>query len=211
MRLGRVNRLSACGWFLVFSLYASGASAAILTVNGDGLLTGAQNVIVEGNAYDVMFVTGLCSDVFDGCDEVSDFFFQNEAIAVAASQALLDQVIIDGPLGAFDTDPLLTETCNTTGSSPLCFISTPYGFSNPAPGLTEILTGAAVNAAEPNMIGAVDFAGPGTLNTDPAAGTTGLAVWMESAAQIPVSSTATLLGLGLLLLAVTGTCQKVRA
>jgi hypothetical protein len=83
---------------------APGVSAATLTVTG-GILTGATNVDVGGSFYDVVFVDGTCAAVFNGCDDPTDFIFPTSATAVAASQALIDQVFLDGPLGQFDSNP----------------------------------------------------------------------------------------------------------
>ncbi len=91
-------------------LMAGGAQAATLNVIG-GILHGASNVLVDGNLYDVEFLDGTCIERYNGCDDVSDFTFQTEASAVLASQALLDQVFLDGAAGSFDTDPALTNGC----------------------------------------------------------------------------------------------------
>ena len=50
----------------------------------------------DGNLYDVQFLDGSCISLFNGCDDVSDFTFQTQAAAILASQALLDQVLLDG-------------------------------------------------------------------------------------------------------------------
>ena len=91
-------------------LMASGAQAVTLTVVG-GQLMGASSVLVDGALYDVQFVDGTCIDLYNGCDDTSDFTFQTEASAALASQALLDQVFIDGPAGDFDSDPYLSFSC----------------------------------------------------------------------------------------------------
>src|SRR5262245_52041146 len=97
---------------------ASVASAATLIVAGK--LFGASDVDVNGTLYNVMFVDGTCIALFSGCDEASDFTFQTEADARAASQALGDQVFFNsqGPIGVppieFDTTPGLTAGCVIT-------------------------------------------------------------------------------------------------
>ena len=49
-------------------LTVASAQAANLSVNGSGLLTGANNVNVGGILYNVIFVDGSCIGLFDGCD-----------------------------------------------------------------------------------------------------------------------------------------------
>jgi hypothetical protein len=106
----------------VLVLVASGAQAATLTVVG-GQLMGASDVLVDGSLYDVQFLDGTCIDLYNGCDDTSDFTFQTSASAFLASQALLDQVFLDGPLGLFDVSPLLTNGCSDSGA---CVAATPY-------------------------------------------------------------------------------------
>lgn len=104
------------------TLIMAQANAATLNVDGSGRLLGAGGVDVSGTLYDVSFQTGTCAAVFDGCDEDSDFTFQTFAGSGYAAVALLDQVFLDGPQGAFDTMPGLTGPCN----DPLaCYIFTP--------------------------------------------------------------------------------------
>ncbi len=90
-------------------------------------LTGAQNVLVNGTLYDVTFLGGTCIDIFDGCEEAADFEFTDEATAKAAAQALIDQVFIDIPAGAFDSDPYLTNSCTMrTSRMRICNVNIPY-------------------------------------------------------------------------------------
>ncbi|HIG00776.1 MAG TPA: hypothetical protein EYQ66_05655 [Myxococcales bacterium] len=100
-------------------LMASGVQAATLNVIG-GQLHGASGVIVDGNAYDVEFLEGSCISLFDGCDDVSDFTFQTQAAAILASQALLDQALLDGGAGLFDSQPGLTFGC-VPSDTPNCW------------------------------------------------------------------------------------------
>lgn len=99
------------------------ASAATLIVDG-GILKGAIGVNVSGNLYDVQFVDGTCQQLFNGCNEISDFPFKTKSEAISAGQALLDQVFLDGPWGNFDSIPQLTKGCvNGFGS---CHIIIPH-------------------------------------------------------------------------------------
>lgn len=97
-------------------------SMPILQVTG-GILTGALNIDVDGTLYDVEFVDGKCTQIFDGCDDITDFTFQTADSATAASQALLDHVFVVDVLGDFDSAPNLTLGCEGGAT---CFTHTPY-------------------------------------------------------------------------------------
>lgn len=119
-----------------FCIAASRADAATLNVIG-GQLFGASNVDVDGLLYDVEFIDGACVDLFSGCDEAGDFTFNTSADALAASQALLDQVFIDGGLGSFDSDTSLINGCS--GGS--CSVWTVYALNTS----TTVLAGQVRN------------------------------------------------------------------
>ena len=108
--------------------FAIPSSAATLIIDGNGQLTGAQGVDVQGTLYDVAFVDGTCAAVFNGCDSVSDFQFQS-TLAVTAGQSLLAQVFLDGNAGQFDTNPALTSGCENIG---FCTVLTPFFVQNTA-------------------------------------------------------------------------------
>ncbi len=175
---------------------ARGSDAATLNVVG-GELLGASNVNVGGMLYDVAFIDGSCETVFGGCDELSDFDFITAPDALAASQALLDQVFLDVPAGDFDTEPELTTGC--TGTS-RCEAWTPYAF-----GGFGISAGRAINR-EP-------AGGPDIANTS-ASATTDLfltslsvyAVWTP----VPEPTTGALLAAGMLGLALRGRSRRSR-
>lgn len=99
-------------------LGAAPASAATLTTDNSGKLTGATGINVAGTSYDVSFIDGTCASVFSGCDANSDFAFNTDEAAGLAAQALLDQVF----LGTFDTSPSLTRGCTDTS---LCSVFIP--------------------------------------------------------------------------------------
>jgi hypothetical protein len=111
-------------------LFSSVASAATLNVVG-GILQGATDVNVNGTLYNVKFVDGTCQQLFNGCDDPSDFTFKTETDALAAGNALLNQVFLDGPLGKFDTSPELTAGC--VGGFGYCLTIIPYGIYLPGP------------------------------------------------------------------------------
>ncbi len=108
---------------VLFILAASSASAATLNVVG-GELLGASGVIVDGSSFNVEFLDGTCIDIYNGCDDVSDFTFQTAAAALLASQALLDLVFLDGA-DLFDSAPELTNGCTNAF---VCSARTGYGF-----------------------------------------------------------------------------------
>jgi len=111
---------------LILMTPMAGNAAVTLDVQG-GALMGASNVYVNGMLYDVEFIDGACAAHFDGCDATSDFDFQNRADADSASQALLDQVLLDVPEGMFDTLYNLTNGCEVNiGALPRCEIWIPY-------------------------------------------------------------------------------------
>jgi hypothetical protein len=105
---------------------AKGLKGKTINVVG-GQLMGASGVLVDGNLYGVQFLDGTCIDLFNGCDDVSDFTFQTEASATLASQALLDQVFLDGVDGAVDSLPSLTNGCEDATT---CLAN--YPLHNPA-------------------------------------------------------------------------------
>jgi len=107
---------------------ASSVQAATLNVVG-GQLMGASGVDVGGTLYDVAFLDGTCIDLFNGCDDPSDFTFTDSASAILAAQALRDQVFVDGPDGFFDSIPELTNGCEAdsiSGSLEYCNVRTVY-------------------------------------------------------------------------------------
>ncbi|MDH3378061.1 MAG: VPLPA-CTERM sorting domain-containing protein [Gammaproteobacteria bacterium] len=106
------------------AVFSTQIQAATLNVSG-GQLLGASNVDVGGNLYDVLFADGSCISLFDGCDELSDFVFQTEQDAFAASKALFIQVFEEA-IVSFDPDPALTFGCT---DQPVCQAYTPHGVS----------------------------------------------------------------------------------
>ena len=103
------------------------AHAATLDIRS-GQLFGAAGVDVNDILYDVAFRDGTCIELYGGADENTDFPFTNlsnindNSLAIVANQALLDQVFVDSPLGAFDSAPNLTNGCRSTGG---CEVFTP--------------------------------------------------------------------------------------
>jgi len=98
------------------------SAAPILQVTADGILIGAQRVLVNGVELDVSFVDGSCISVFDGCDDASDFDFHTEGDALQAAAALANQVFVVPP---FSTNPELTSGCEQPFTRN-CVILTPW-------------------------------------------------------------------------------------
>ena len=110
-------------------LSVQAGAAAVLDVDASGQLIGATGVEIEGSFFTVEFVEGSCADVFDGCVDTAAFTFTDQFAASLAADALLDQVFLDGALGAFDSDPSLTRGCATSGNvgADGCAVRTPWG------------------------------------------------------------------------------------
>jgi hypothetical protein len=187
---------------LAFALFAPIAYADSITLNVDdnGILTGARNVMVGGTPYDVGFVDGTCESVFGVCD-VSHFMATDVASATLFSQALLDQVLIDGIAGAFDSLPSTIFGCGpATRQNTICIVMTPFGIILGGSLGTETRFSEAVNwypsGIDPDEIVtssgllAYDTSTPATDND------LGRAVWAKWSA-VPEPSTLALLPLGL--------------
>ncbi len=85
--------------------------------------SGASRVDVNGTFYDVRFLDGSCRELYDGCNEASDFTFTTSSESFAASQALFDLFNLPAYAG-FSSNPASTNGCSF---SDFCYILTPYG------------------------------------------------------------------------------------
>ena len=117
MAHGKTTRLRLIAALMVIFTPLAGHSA-MLQVNGDGRLTGATGVDVGGTLWDVVFSDGEW-DYSSGTGLPAS----TKAEADLFSQALLDQVLIDSPLGLFDSDPEATIGCENLN---VCIFWTPY-------------------------------------------------------------------------------------
>jgi hypothetical protein len=117
--MNKISKLIAALFAIVL---AAQVHASVILQTSGSKLTGATGIEVGGKLYDVTFSGGSCADLFGGCDEISDFTFQTEADARAASQALLDNVFVD-LIQQFDSLPNLTEGCSDLTE---CTVVTPF-------------------------------------------------------------------------------------
>lgn len=109
------------------------ANADAIFIVENGVLTGADGVIVDGTSYDVRFVDGECTVVFDGCDAASDFDFDSQQLAILASAALMNQVFVNAGINGspdnYDSVPTLILGCTNPD---VCIAITPYAVGNAA-------------------------------------------------------------------------------
>ena len=167
-------------WFICF-----GTEHAVPTLQiTDGILTGARGVDVNGVLYDVDFLDGTCTALFSGCDSLQDFPFDTASEVTAASQALLDQVLLDSTLGNFDSIPSRIHGCADNTGQGFCLILTPADFqvNNSAAQNSSLEVGDLVR-------GVFTLAGEDTTIYD----TVVYAVWSPNSPVPELSSTAMLM------------------
>ncbi len=84
-----IGTVIAVAMLPITSWPTSANAVVILNVDADGLLIGATGLNVGGTLFDIRFLDGSCIDIFDGCDETSDFAFTDLNSAAAAATVLL--------------------------------------------------------------------------------------------------------------------------
>jgi hypothetical protein len=145
-----------------------------------------RNVLSAGGES----LDGTCIALFNGCDDVSDFTFQSHATAILASQALLDQVFLDGALGNFDSLPQLSFGCSDPS---VCHVLTPHGFTVSNPGIIDTLDVRNLASLTPDNDTILMKDNVVTLDLATSTNFT-YAVWSS---PVPEPSTALLMGFGL--------------
>src|SRR5262245_8216287 len=177
-------------------LGAPTARAAELIVV-DGLLYGATNVQVGSSLYNVLFKSGSCTELFNGCFNSSSFTFGTADSAAVAAQALLDQVFVDSPLGAFDSDPSKTNGVSGLSVGEFALIGTPFRVDFPVDAVVHIAMAVNCPAGPCNHYGVDAVDTTWGHNIQASFTNSPYAVW----SPVPEPSTGLLLGAGLAVLA----------
>lgn len=158
---------------LTLLLGAEMAIADVIWTVDSGKLTKAQGVNVSGTLYDVEFKEGTCASVFGACD-TAHFDFTTSGLALAASQALVDQVLINIAGYPFDDSPNLTYGISSTV---LAKLLTPYTTWNLGQGPTVAIAGNENASGSDGSSDGNDFTA-GFDSTD-----SGTYVWADWAVQ----------------------------
>jgi hypothetical protein len=171
-----LRTLTLAAWWVAAT---TAAAHPQLVFDENGLLRGARAVEVGGDLYDVEWRTGPCSDVFGGCANAM-FAFHSYDDAMAASQALLDQVFVDlSATQLYDSDPSRTVGCGAAG----CLVLTPY-FQDTHYLFTTYAIHAAAEASD-GTGSATRWSLTEVLEQFPYS--TVFAVWTESSVPVPGS------------------------
>jgi len=117
----------------------TGAAGAATLQYSNGFLVGVTELEVGNSLYNVTFSSLTCVEIFNGCDEATDFAITDSTEAQLAAASLLRQVFYDGStLGFF---PSMTNGCENATSFG-CRMVIPYAFGNTS---DEVLTIFAEN------------------------------------------------------------------
>ena len=138
----RTRNLGLFSLLALLFLVDAASATPVLQINSSGILTGVSDMVFRGHVYQIEFKKGTCPDLFSGCTERNDFPFHTQGGAIAAAQALIDQVFDPNPI--FDMNPWLTQGCAASTTS--CVINTPYYY-------------------EPAVFGESELFGPGVIGT----------------------------------------------
>jgi hypothetical protein len=177
---------------LVFALMLSvcmNTAQAGLILDSNGQLMGATDVLVDGTLYDVNFVEGSCASVWTGCDEASDFVWQNKEVALLSVVALMEQVFTN----SYDVDPSLTNGCSHSG---ICNIWGTYWNDYQNAAYRSRFMNYDVESSDAAVVDGVQY----YLSFDSSSWNTDVnARW--AVAEVPEPSTLAIFALGLMVLA----------
>ena len=177
------------------------AAIPVLLTDIAGQLIGANGVSIDAtddgvdNAllYDVAFRDDSCSNIFgNSCDGDTDFDFTTEFGAVAASNALSEQVFVGNGAVLFDTQPGRTFGCAPSTPSS-CIVWTPYADLSDNSVFIAGFHNAPQEALDITLQGWLVFDDHDYRLND----TEVYAVWKRSAISVPEPTAIALLGLGL--------------
>jgi hypothetical protein len=207
-----ISCLALAGLTISTSASAIPVSANLIIDTNSGLLQGARNVTVQGFAYDVEFVYGTCADIFAGCDHPLDFAFFDLSSVVAAGQALLDQVFLDGHGYLFDSHAGTMVGCDWSDSSrpptnTICFINTPFSRFPIGSNERALYYHYAVNAGSEHLDGDGVLGGNngGGTRLDPPTNTDQAGVWARwtQPTSVPEPSTLALFACAIVAIGMT--------
>ena len=177
---------------IILSAWAPSAKATLMLDIENGILMGANNVDVDNVLYDVKFVDNTCAFAHGTCTDNS-FVFQTQITAGEASNALLQQVLVNTSEGQFGSNiALINGISDPNLNTILTAIEVlDVGFPNER-GFMSGIQRYSVNSKTDYKIGS------GTLNEHPTTlfgGSNVWAVW-SVAASVPEPGTFMLLVLG---------------
>lgn len=177
--------------FIAGSVQAS----TVHVFNSAGQLTGANGVVVNGEIYNVKFSGDACITAFNGCTSNDDFTFHTATDAIAASTALLEQVFVDLPGHALDSNPFLTKGISANSYN-LAWVITPYeinGKGIPGLVLAQVMRNSTLEYNDWS-----DFCDCGYRNNQELQATETYAVWsVGEVSAVPVPAALPLMASGI--------------